>query len=179
MARTAYFPRWYAFYEKNLIILTTIAEHGGSYCQRAIYNTAPFCHLPKVSTLVLDFGVCNSLLPPAPVKSSVSAQFWGWGTPFCPPLPLPTKSGISTRFWGWGLPSAPTTATTREIEHVDLILRVGDSLMPTPATTRDIGHDFRSGGLLSVSSTLTTCEIEHLGSILWVVDFLLPPHLQL
>ena len=147
------------FYEKYLIILTTIAEHGGSYCQRAVYNTAPFCHhLPKASTLV---GVCNSLLSPRhpqhPRNRVCRLDFGGGGHPSAPTTTHEIErvsliSGVGT----------PFSATTREIERADLILRVGDSLLPTTAT-REIGHDFGGGGLPSVSSTPTTCEIEHLG----------------
>ena len=63
------------FYKKYLIILTTIAEHGGSY---TVYNMAPFCHhhLPIVSMLELDFGVCNSLLP-STVSSTHKIEYVG------------------------------------------------------------------------------------------------------
>jgi len=97
------FPKMVCFfYEKYSIILTTIAEHGGSYCQHAVYNTASFCHhhLLKASTLIPDFRVCNSLLPPAIPSTHeiecVSSILGVEDTPL--PPPPPTKLSLSAWF---------------------------------------------------------------------------------
>ena len=138
----------------------------------------PFCHhLPTASTLVLVFGVCNSLLPPpspAPAKSGMSARFrwrsvlnrsrsaWDMKVFFSSRLMI-------ERLLGWGTPFChqPRNRACR--------LDFGGGGLPSALHHHHPRNwacqlDFGGGGLLSVPSTPTTREIEHLCSISWVLD---------